>query len=60
MISNYYNILPDPFKEENADKFDHVEDWTEEDFEELEDEEELEDDCQERGGCMPDPEDFDD
>lgn len=50
-----YNT-PDP------DSFDHVDDWLDADEEEEwddEQEEDEEDACPARGGCMPDPEDFD-
>lgn len=42
-------------------EFNHVDDWTDDDFnEEDEDDPEEDDDCAATGGCMPDPEDFDD
>ncbi len=50
-----FSYTPDP------QEFDHVDDWTDEDFkEENEDDFEEDDDCATTGGCMPDPEDFDD
>jgi hypothetical protein len=45
----------------NPQEFDHVDDWTDDDFDEKEDEDMDEnDDCATTGGCMPDPEEFDD
>ena len=49
---NTYN-KPDP------PEFDHVDDFTDDDFDE-EEEMTKDKDCATTGGCMPDPEDFDD
>jgi hypothetical protein len=54
-MEDEYEKFPGP------DEFNHVEDYTSEDDSEVDDEPLTEDDaCEPRGGCMPDPEDFDD
>jgi hypothetical protein len=53
-MSTINHGVPDP------EEFDHVEDWTEKDFEDLEEDGDIEKEHKKRGGCMPDPEDFDD
>jgi hypothetical protein len=45
----------------DEDTFDHVDDWLDDDEEDDEDwDDDEEENYSERGGCMPDPEDFDD
>ena len=49
------------YNEDDANTFDHVDDWPDDDEDDDDDWDDDEDqDCSERGGCMPDPEDFDD
>lgn len=43
------------------DSFDHIDDWQDGDFKDDDNDfEDNDENSEERGGCMPDPEDFDD
>jgi hypothetical protein len=46
--------------EDDSHTFSHVDDWLDDDEEDDDWDDDQDEDCLERGGCMPDPEDFDD